>query len=55
MKSSRFEPIYLKDAKRHIEWLYEKVKTTKESDTKILNAKKPSTFSKFINFLKRVF
>ena len=50
-----FEPIYLRDAKRHIDWLYEKIKTTQESSDKKIQTKKSPLFVRFINLLKRVF
>jgi len=67
--SDKFEPIYLQDAKRHIEWLYEKIDKvvhTKELeiDLKVPSAeelenrpkKKKSTFgSKVLYWLKRIF
>ena len=58
MKSSNgsnFEPIYLQDAKRHIDWLYERIKKINEDDSKEVYIKKPSLFSKFWIFLKKVF
>jgi len=53
--SNSFEPVYLRDAKRHIDWLYKRIKTINKNDTKEFKIKKISTFSKFLNFLKRVF
>ena len=54
-KSSNFEPIYLQDAKRHIDWLYKRVKKTSEEDSKNEHIKRPSFFSKFLIFLKKLF
>jgi len=51
---SDFEPIYLQDAKRHIEWLYDKLKESKK-DKEIISKKRDSYISKLLEFLKRVF
>ena len=53
--SNNFEPIYLQDAKRHIEWLYERIKKISEEDKKEVYIKKTSIFSGFWTFLKKVF
>ncbi len=58
MKSSsesNFEPIYLQDAKRHIDWLYKRIKKINEDDSKEMYIKKTSLFSKFWTFLKKIF
>jgi len=56
MKSSdNFEPIYLQDAKRHIDWLYEKINQIDKKDINGMKTKKVPFLIKFINFLKRVF
>ncbi len=51
---SKFEPICLQDAKRHIEWLYDKIK---KSDLNNVNIKKTKTsvISKILNWIKKVF
>ncbi len=55
MKSSNdFEPIYLQDAKRHIEWLYNKIKNSQKNTTQT-KSQEISLLAKVINFLKRVF
>ncbi len=55
-KSSDFQPIYLQDAKRHIDWLYEKTKNPASSkNEQIIKPKEPSFLSKFWTFLKKVF
>jgi len=53
--SNSFEPIYLQDAKRHIEWLYERIKKISEEDQKEIYVKNPSIFSKIWTFFKKVF
>ena len=54
-KSSDFQPIYLQDAKRHIEWLREKIKNHSQSSNEHSKTEKSSIFSKIITFLKKVF
>ena len=51
---SDFEPIYLQDAKRHIEWLYEKLKKNRVPDV-APKKEKIGLFKKFVEILKRVF
>ncbi len=51
--SDKFEPIYLQDAKRHIDWLYDKIKKT--SHLKQIEQPKRSLFSRVISWLKDVF
>jgi len=54
--SDSFEPIYLQDAKRHVEWLLDKIKhADKKKDVGDRKVKKASLFAKFVSFLKRVF
>ncbi len=52
--SNKFEPICLQDAKRHIQWLYDKIKKTDLND---MNMKKTKTsfVSKILIWLKKVF
>jgi hypothetical protein len=52
--NSKFEPVYLQDAKRHIDWLYNKIKETNSND-KIKQKVKFSFVSKILTWLKRVF
>ncbi len=54
-KSSDFQPIYLQDAKRHIDWLYEKIKNSSQSSSEHNKIEKLSIFSKIVIFLKKVF
>ncbi len=54
---SDFEPIYLQDAKRHIEWLYDKLKQNRDSDVKntFTKRRKQSLLHKFFTLLKEIF
>ncbi len=54
-KNNDFQPIYLQDAKRHIDWIYEKIKNSSQDSREYAKREKPSIFSKFITFLKKVF
>ncbi|NPA73089.1 MAG: hypothetical protein GXO12_00090 [Epsilonproteobacteria bacterium] len=53
--SENFEPIYLQDAKRHIDWLYSKLKDNYEEDEKMVKKEKSSFFTKVIAILKKIF
>jgi len=54
---SDFEPIYLQDAKRHIEWLYDKLKQNRNSDTKdaFTKNKQQGLLHRFFSLLKEIF
>ncbi len=54
--SKRFEPIYLQDANRHIQWLYEKIKETSSSQNqKKSNEKESNFFDKVLSWFKKIF
>ncbi len=48
---SDFEPIFLKEASKHLDWIISNFR----EDEKNLAKREKSFFAKFISFLKRVF
>ncbi len=53
--NDKFIPIYLQDAKRHIQWLYERIDTKDVKKSVVKSRNKTSFTVRFFNWLKRVF
>ena len=53
--NDKFIPIYLQEAKRHIQWLYERIDAKDEKKSAVKSRNKTSFAVRFFNWLKRVF
>ena len=53
--NDKFIPIYLQDAKRHIQWLYERIDAKDVKKSAVKSRNKTSFAVRFFNWLKRVF